>query len=557
MKTSPSRTSAAPGVARVARLLWAAAALLAGCGGRSAYWDDTVASVPPTFDLGGELDLVDSSADRVVRLTVSGAQVLTATAAPVGVNILNAVASPDGKTLFVVSGGHRAEIGDSQPDEPPSLTVITSRQTPLRYELKTITDPLAGLAIDPAGRFVVLYPGSDSYQPFVSNPNEIVILDLSQLPDVAKPVVKTLMSFGGRPQRFTFTPPLALPIGSHPLLIVESDQDLSLLNLDDLSKPEITVPFTNGSNTTLLSPAGITVYPGDATAGAGVGVRLANDTDVVALEFTANNDASGNPVGNGFLPTVNLTDVGGVASDIAYVHTDSGLRLAALVPSKGKATLIDPVTSLTQDVALPAPYQSLSVVTDAVGAASGCDGGASGPPADVALLWNGTAVQGQEGVAFWELGQAGCQPYRSIQTIGITDVVAGVLDVPAPNTTLKVLATRNADAFYILNLANRTAAPLETATAGVSLSVSPLGERVWSYSGTSVVAVDFANELPRSLLIERPVSSVYEVTSASGGDPAVIVLHNEAAVGATVYDAQTLDDSTRRLYSDLLLGDSP
>ena len=222
--------------------------------------------------------------------------------------------------------------------------------------------------------------------------------------------------------------------------------------------------------------------------------------------------------------------------------------------------MIDPVTSLTQDVALPAPYQNLSVVTDALGNASGCDGGTagSGTPTDVALLWNGSTQQGQEGVAFWELGQAGCQPYRSIETIGITDVVAGVLDVPAPSTSLKVLQTRNADAFYILNLANRTAAPLETASSDIALSVSPLGDQVWTFvpGGTTVFATDFTHEVPRSLLIERPVSGVYEVATG-GTHQAVIVLHDEGGLGATVYDAFTLADSTRRLYAGLLLGDAP
>ena len=93
--------------------------------------------------------------------------------------------------------------------------------------------------------------------------------------------------------------------------------------------------------------------------------------------------------------------------------------------------------------------------------------------------------------------------------------MADVLDVPTPNTTLKVLQTRNADAFYILNLANRTAAPLDTASADIALSISPLGDQVWTYvpDGTTVFATDFAHELPRSLLIERPVSGVYEVAA--------------------------------------------
>ena len=309
-------------------------------------------------------------------LNAGANQSLTTTAVPVGVNILNAATSPDGKKLFVVSGGHRAQLGDDQPSEWPSITVIASGAEPARYDLTNITDPLAGLAIDPAGRWVVLYPASGTNQPFVENPNELVILDVSQPPDQAVAVPHTLMSFGGHPQRFTFTPPLALPIGSHPLLVVESDQDLSLLNLDDLSKPRRSPCRSPTGPTRSCSrpPASPSIR---ATRRRAPASACASPTTTTSwrLQFVPSVDASGNSIGNGFLPTVNLNDVGGIANDIAFVHTDSGLRLAALIPSKSKATLIDPVTSLTQDVALPAPYQSLSVVTDALGSASGCDGG--------------------------------------------------------------------------------------------------------------------------------------------------------------------------------------
>jgi len=135
--------------------------------------------------------------------------------------------------------------------------------------------------------------------------------------------------------------------------------------------------------------------------------------------------------------------------------------------------------------------------------------------------------------------------------------VSGVLDVPPPHGTLKVLQTRNSDAFYILDLANRTAAPLQTQSSGVMMSISPLGDQVWTYVGETVFATDFAHELPRSLLIERPVAGVYEVARADVPNPAVIVLHAGGAIGATVYDAVTLDDTTRRFYTDLLLEGAP
>ncbi|HVY37884.1 MAG TPA: hypothetical protein VHM31_08110 [Polyangia bacterium] len=537
------------------------AGVTAGCGGRAPFWSEFVQTGPLTFNLVTTVAIVDAPANRVALLTPGSGQTLTTTFVPVGANVLNAATSADGKKLFVASGGHRARLGDARPTEVPSITVVSADQPAQRYDLMNLTDPLGGMAVDPAGHWLVLYPSTDTNQPAVQNPNELLVIDLTQPSGPVMAAPHTLMSFGGHPQRFTFTPPLQLPAsaGAQSLLIVESDQDLSLLRFD-MPLPEITVPLTSGSNTQLLSPAGIAVYAGDATHGACVGVRLANDHDVVTLQFVPNVDGAGHAVGNGFLPTVNLNDVGGVASDIAFVNTDSGLRLAALVPALKKATLIDPTTSLRTDVALPAPYQNLSVVTNALGTAGSCDAAAQPRvPTDVALLWNGSSVQGQEGVAFWELGQTGCQSYRSIDTVGVTDVVAAVLNVPAPNDRLKVLQTRSASDFYILNLANRTAAPLQTSTSDVSLSISPLGDQVWTYVayGETVSATDLGHQLlPRSLLIERPVSGVYEVARASD-DPAVVILHDQGGIGATVYDAKTLDDTTRRLYGGLLLGGSP
>lgn len=523
------------------------AAGLAGCGGRDAFWSSPLDSAPPAFGLPGAVALVDTGATRVVLLTPGPDQSLTSTSIPVGPNILNAVASPDGKKLFVVSGGHRGGIGDARPNEPPSLTVVDpSQPNPAqKYLLTTLTDPLAGLAIDPGGHWVVLYAGSGTSQPFVSNPNELVILDVTQPPNKATPITHTLMSFGGRPERFTFTQPLALPTGLHPLLVVESDQGLSLLQLEHPEIAEITVPLTNAADTRLLTPAGIAVDVGDATDGARIGIRLANDSDVVTLQFVLQPGAD-LATQNGFVPTVNLTDVGGIASDLAFVHTDGGLRLAALVPGLSKATLIDPVTSLTEDVALPAPYQSLSLVTD------------PGATVDVALLWNGARTQGQEGVAFWELGHTTGQPYRSIATVGITDTIAKVLDVPAVpmGDTLKVLETSNAASFYVLNLTTRTAAPLLTSTTSIDLSMSPLGDQVWTFipNGLEVAATSLQTKQPRSLLIERSVGQVFEIQRKDGG-LSVIVIHDEGGIGATVYDAMTLDDQTRRLYAGLLTAD--
>jgi len=527
-----------------------AVASVAGCGGRPDVWNGTPTPIG-SYGLTTAVAVLDPPANRVVLLTPGNDQSLSATTLPVGHNVVSAAASPDLGKLLVLSAGHRATIGDSQPNEVPSLTVIEPTASPpsRRYDLGVLSGPVSGLAIDPVeNRFVVLYAGTSSGTSFVENPNEIVIVDLTQPPATATPVDYTLHSVGGSPARFDFTRPLNIAGFSTPqrLLIVESTQDLALLRLDDPTHSETSVPLTSSTDTRRLVPAGITVDAGDPVAGdARVGVRVMNDSTVITLDLTADAPATGLSI------TPNLADVGGIPSDIAFVHSNATtLRLAALVPSTGKAVLVDPLTSLTVPVALPGAYQSLSLVQTAATPATA-------PAADTALLWNG--LQTADGAAFWDLGAAVKQPYSSIQTIGLQTQISGVLDVPASSANdgmLKVLQTRTSSAFYVLDLGTRTAAPLNTSGGDISLRVSPLGDYVWSFvAGTAnVAATNFGMMHPHPLIMERAVSEVYEVSRGAGVNPAAIILHDYGDLGATVFDAATLDDQTRRLYSGILLG---
>jgi hypothetical protein len=535
-------------------LALAAIAAAAGCGGRAEIWSATVPQ-GTAFGLTTAVAIVDAPANRVVLLKPGDGQSLSRTFVPVGHNVVASVVSPDLGKLLVLSAGHRATIGDAQPNEVPSLTVIEPGASSVsrRYDLAVLSSPLAGVAVDPVeNRWVVLYAGSGggASQAFVQNPNEIVLVDLTQPPETATPVDYTLHSVGGSPVRFDFTPPLNISGFGAPqrLLIVESSQDLAILRLDDPANSETSVPLTSSTDTRRLAPAAVAFDAGDPTVkDARIGVRVQNDSTVLTFDLAADSPRSGLAI------TPNLADVGGIPSDIAFVHPGANnLRLAALVPSIGKAVLVDPLTSLTTPVALPAAYQTLSLVPSTTTAAAG-----AGP--DTALLWNG--LNPQDGAAFWDLGAAVNKPYSSIQTIGLETTIADVIDVPTgPHNDgmLKVLETRSASAFYVLDLGTRTAAPLITSTSSIDVSVSHLGDYVWTFvpGGTEVAATDFTMMHPHPLLIERPVSAVFEVARGPGLDPAAIVLHEVGGLGATVYDAATLDDQTRRLYSGLLLGGS-
>jgi hypothetical protein len=327
------------------------------------------------------------------------------------------------------------------------------------------------------------------------------------------------------------------------MLIVQSDQDLALLPLSSPQvglAPEITVRLNDPAATRRLQPADVVVDDGDParTDDARIGIRFTADTSVMTLQLEPS------PDGPGLAPTVNVADVGGVPGDIAFVRTDGGLRLAALVPSASKAVLVDPVTTITTDVALPAPYARMSLVTE-----PSTGGGAI---TDVALLWSGD--RSAAGIAFWELGQAAGRPFRSIETVGVTAAVRAVLDVPRTDAVLKVLQTGDVSSFYVLDLLSRTAAPLVTATSSVSLSVSPTGARVWTFAAGQkfLASTDLTTKAVRNLQADSPIDGVFEIARSDGSGRALVALHTAGGVGATVFDVATQDDTRRRIYGALL-----
>jgi hypothetical protein len=177
-------------------------------------------------------------------------------------------------------------------------------------------------------------------------------------------------------------------------------------------------------------------------------------------------------------------------------------------------------------------------------------GGAAG--SDTALLY-GTG--GSRGVAFWSLGRATGQPYRSVEVVPLSASVGALIDVPPPRPELKVLAGNGASAFYVLNLATRTASPLTT-VGTASLVVSRDGQRLWAFERgrSSLSLVSLADLHPIPLPLDRPIDSVFDVARPEGGR-SLIAVDIRGAGGATVLDALVPDTAASRSYYGLLLED--
>jgi hypothetical protein len=517
---------------------------LAGCGDRPGAWDSTPLK-PSVVGIESGVAVFDPGAGRAVFVSAKGDLDVLRTSIPIHDNVVKTAVALDKKTLFVLSGGTNGKRAKAS--QTPELCVVGQGTDGLSVARYPLAAPLSQISLDPLGRYAAVYAGDGTS--FVENPNEIVIVDLTQTDPAKAMTTRTIRSFGGRPQRITFTQSLSLPGGQRRLLVVESQQDVTVLDLDHVHdqpvRPEITIPLTDGSTAQVKNPAGIVVDDGLPTKNddARIAIRLANDSNVVTLTLAAPSpDAT--PTPNDFRIVPNKTDVGGVASGLSFVRTDGGLRIAALVPGKSSAVLIDPASSVTTNVALPAGYGSISLITDIVGAPSSTG-------ADVALLYGATS---QSGVAFWALGKTSGQPYRSVEVVNVNGSVANVLDVASPHQNLKVLQTSDGSGFYVLDLLARTAQPLGT-SAQATLLTSPDGQRLWAYQkgGNKLALVTFT-DLHVSPLpdLDRTIDSAFEVSRDDGGR-ALFAIDTRGNVGLTILDANAPDLDQSRTIGGILL----
>ncbi len=490
-----------------------------GCSSASSEWDVPLGD-PEPVGLSGSVVVRDDAMNRMLFLTSPRENELTVEVVGAGRNVAATVASADLNRLFVLSRGVFPRR--TEEDEGPRLSVYDGSPDPDGARLLkefALDDPKERLALDPRGEWVAAFGGDST----VVNPNELVLFNLDEGDGTEGTAQsKTIRSFGGAPVELVFTEELTVPVGgARRLLAVRTDRDVTLVDLANLEDSELTIKLPQGANGVALTPQQI-VYddgdPDDATD-ARIAIRLAGTSDVVIVEL-------GEPSveGRDFSPVLNIVDVGDVPSAIDFVRTDGGLRLAALVPGSAKAVLVSPETTRAEVIQLPGGYSQMRRITSEV---SQADGG------DVALLWGNSP-----NIAFWSLGSTSSTPHRSVDTAALSFPVAEVLDVPEPNSHLKVLRGPSSDLF-VLDLNARQSFPLNTSFTGGRVHVAPDGRRLWVYQADqqNFSSVELEDLHPRALYVDLGVTGVFDVLRGDGGRSA-IALHTSRGWHATVFDAE-------------------
>jgi hypothetical protein len=438
-----------------------------------------------------------------------------------------------GERLLVLSAGIQPRL--QADDEWPSLTLIDTRGEPhieARYELSA---PFSSLTQDPQGKWAVV---SGATANLVTNPNQLVLIDLED-PDF-QPFTKTIRSFGSAPERFQFTDPLDVPGGPRRFLIVETKQDVTLVDLEDLERPEITVGLPRTPGGAAGTPLEVVVEPGvgGVVNDAHLAIRLQNDPNLVLVDFTPSDGAQP------FNLTLNLVDVGSPPSALDFVATDGGVRLAALLPGRLEAALVQPATTRVERLSLPRAFDRLRKV----GSTS------AGALADVALLWSQT----QNSVAVWSLGRTDDQAFRSIDLLNLDAQVSQVFDVPGDTLGRRKLLQAPDSRFFVLDLERRQSFPMLSSGA-LSLAVADDGLRAWAFQPGSprLAKIDLRTLEPTSLTIERPIGEVFDVASSGDDARTLLALHGAGARGVTLLDALQPDTAQTRFYPGILLGGQP
>lgn len=537
---------------------WAAArAVVKACVGLAVVWlsascdsraDGYAAGTPvQAVGLTGSVALLDRGADRIAFISADTPLVGEGAAPGADLNVtffstrLGATepqASANLDRLFLLSSGASTRLHET--DERPALTVYSGGTTPEELAVIELDAAFDTITQDPVGRWVVL---SSTSGIGVRNPNEFTLVDVgeeslsSEEPTL---INKTIRSFGSTPKRFTFTPELDVPGGGpRRFLVVETDYDIALLDLENLDRPEVTIPVpqseTTGSASTL---AGVVAHAGEPEVDfdGRLAVRFTDSKSVLIVGFA---NAADRP----YEVTLNLVNLSGPATDADFVTTDGGLRLAALVPSTRQAVLVNLNSTVTTPVSLPGALSQMKVVTE-----DALDDGVKG---DIALLWSQSA---NIGIAFWSLGETSDRAFRSVEGTNLNVAIRRVVDIPGAELGHRKLLETASNQFYVLDLETRTTFLMTSDAQSLDLKVSRNGKSAWASAlfNNWFSRIDLETLHPETISVERGVTGVWDIETKDGQD-ALLAVHHDFGGSVTAFDANAPDSVQTRHYAGLLL----
>jgi len=514
------------------------AATIAGCSGSNLDSALAVAESGTSVLAERAVVTVDANAQRIAVLvpTVEGglARSYIALSSP----MLRLETSPDGARTFLLTQGIAKTR--TTPAVAPELVVITVEGNAAKDVHYTLPPGFGALTIDEAGAYVALTPSSAPSSSLVVNPNALAIVDLRLAPSATNPVARSLERTAGLTTSLTFSPELTTPKGKRRFLLGVGPRDVSLIDLGAafgaVPAADTKIALTSAGATGSLVPSGVRFDDGEPALDddARVAFSLASEGSILTATLLANDTPL--PGEGDLRALVNLTDMGGVVSDFDFLPTADGRRIAALTPSRQRAVLADPTTSLTTRVPLARAYNGLRIVP-----------GASTSTVMLTASGGSTAA-----VALWDIPKTADQPYRAVE--GVVDVssLSDVLPIPGSSTRFLVVSSQGSE-LVALDTSTRTVTPVRTARqSGVVLSRDGLRAYIVPrYGDAAFASLSLQNFTSTELSAGAPAGVFGELRRADRS-PVVAFVHGSTSSSLSIFDPLHPEALGKR-WDDLLV----
>ena len=326
-------------------------------------WDDTrpvgwsrTRTVLGPIPLKTQVAYIDSALDRVTLLDLANDQPAITTA-QIGRNAEYAVPSPDRHRLFVITRGEEA-IHAGEIDQDPLMWVLDTQHPGVTPQAYAIGSPFDRIAVSPDNTIAIAYfsaAGPDATG-FFRNPNELAVVDLTQPPSDANPVLKTIRSFGSVPEGVALSPPMVVPGTADPtprtFAFILADNNLTVLDTNHPDRNEVSIRLDIGG--TPVIPREVVFAPNTASAY----VRSDHARDILQVILTADEPLA--PHADDFRPQLAELGAGGGPTDIAVYDDASGKRyLLAATPNTGEVVVIDADTAQFRSVPIADPIDRI------------------------------------------------------------------------------------------------------------------------------------------------------------------------------------------------------
>lgn len=463
--------------------------------------------------------------DALTRITIAIPTLaggLARTHLPVKSRVTRLEVSQDGSRVFALTLG--AEKTRTRQAVAPELLVFTVEGEAVVAKSYPLPVGFSNLVIDPEGAYVALVPSAIAGGNVVSNPNALALVKLDAPASAQNPVIRSLVRSNAVAQATIFSPTLTTPRGAKRFLVGIGTREVALVDLEAAfsseAAPDVTIPLTSAGATSTLVPSLVRFDDGESTSAedARLAFALANDSSLLTATLAANDAPA--PGESSLRAIVNLTEVGAGVTDLAFVVTPDGRRIAALTPSRQRAMLADPSTSLTTPVPMPNAYDTLRVLP--------------GATTSTVLLSQRRGSIGA--VALWDIPKTTNQPYRAVESVVDVRSLEEVLPVPGSPTKFLVQASSSTE-LVLLDVATRERKSVTAPTAG-RLTLAKDGQRLYvapRYGDVSCVTVSLANLTSWNFAAGTSVGAFGELRRADGS-PMIALLHGNAAEGVTLFD---------------------